>query len=129
MATFKETAGGLDKKIYSVYLAVKRPDTPLYAKIACGMLVWYALSPLDLIPDFVPVLGAVDDIVILPLLMWLSVKLIPETILKECLTEAENMNTHNKKELLRYSLPVITIWAILAFWLVQTVVKYIPMPL
>ncbi len=128
MSVFKEKAAEFDKKIYSVYLAVKRRDTPLYAKICCGMFVWYALSPLDLIPDFIPLLGAVDDIIILPFLLWLSVKLIPREILAECKIQAEEISD-NKESRMKFAVPVMIIWVLLAVWLCQTAIKYIPMPL
>ncbi len=128
MGIFKEKTEQLDKKIYAFYLAVKRRDTPLYAKICCGMFIWYALSPLDLIPDFIPVLGAVDDIIILPFLIWLSVKLIPEEILAECKIQAEEISD-NRENRMKFAIPIMIIWALLAVWLCQTVIKYIPMPL
>ncbi len=129
MSKFKEARNEIDKKIYAVYTAFKREDTPLYAKLACGMCVWYALSPLDLVPDFVPVLGAVDDILIMPLLMWLAVKLIPEDIMAECEAMAADVDTSDRKSLIRYSIPIIIIWVLIAVWLIQTIIKYTPMPL
>ena len=69
MSGFKEKTSEINKKIGAMYIAMKRSDTPLYSKLACGLFVYYALSPLDLIPDFIPVLGALDDFIILPFLM------------------------------------------------------------
>ena len=73
MSRFKDKTSEVNKKIGTMFIAMRRSDTPLYAKIACGMLVWYVLSPIDVIPDFIPVLGMVDDFVILPFLMALCV--------------------------------------------------------
>ena len=84
-------ATSLHTKIRAVFLAMRRPDTPLYAKLAGGLFVYYALSPLDLIPDFIPLLGRADDMIILPFLAWLSFKLVPDEIMQECMREAENM--------------------------------------
>lgn len=100
-------------KVAAVFLAMGRPDTPLYAKVAAGMLVYYALSPLDLIPDFIPVLGLADDMVILPFLMWLSFKLVPADIMEECMSRARNMREGTFRQKLRYAIPVILVWAII----------------
>ncbi len=125
MSKIKTATGGIDKKIFAVYTALKRPDTPLYAKLTCGMFVWYTLSPLDLIPDFIPVLGAIDDLIILPFLIWLAVRLIPEDIMRRCEIEAAMVDTSDRGEFLRYSIPVFIIWGLVAFWFIQTIAKYI----
>jgi len=73
-----------------MYFALRHPLTPLYAKIFVAIIVGYALSPIDLIPDFVPVLGYLDDVILLPLGIALAVKLIPEDVLTACRKEAQN---------------------------------------
>ena len=85
------------------------------AKALAFVTVAYALSPVDLIPDFIPVLGMVDDVVILPFLLWLAIKLMPADIMEECITQAhKDWQTDNKK---RYMIPVLVIWIILFFWI------------
>ena len=79
---FKEKAKKLKEDVPAVYIALIDRQTPLYAKAAAGLTIAYALSPIDLVPDFVPILGYVDDILILPLLVWLTVRLIPEHVWK-----------------------------------------------
>jgi uncharacterized membrane protein YkvA (DUF1232 family) len=79
----------LKSKISALFLAYKRKDTPLAAKIVAAITVGYALSPIDVIPDFVPILGYLDDMIILPLLITLAVKLIPDNIMDECLEQAK----------------------------------------
>ena len=64
--TIKEKAEKLNNEISAVFVAMKHPETPLYAKLCAGLCVAYALSPVDLIPDFIPVLGYLDDLLILP---------------------------------------------------------------
>ena len=71
------------------WFAGKHPGTPWYAKALGLFVVAYALSPIDLIPDFIPVLGYVDDILLLPALIWLTVKLLPPSVLCECRVQAE----------------------------------------
>jgi uncharacterized membrane protein YkvA (DUF1232 family) len=67
----------------------KTPDTPWHAKALGLLVVAYALSPIDLIPDFIPVLGYVDDILLLPTLIWLTVKLLPQSVLADCRIQAD----------------------------------------
>ena len=73
----------------TLWFACKSPETPWYAKALGGFVVAYALSPIDLIPDFIPVLGYLDDVVLLPLLIWVAVKLIPVGVLEECRVKAD----------------------------------------
>lgn len=75
---------------------MKRSDTPLSAKIMAGLTVGYALSPIDLIPDFIPVLGYLDDIILLPVMIAFTIKLIPDQIMNECMEESENMWSNGK---------------------------------
>lgn len=82
-ASWKERAGALKREVLVLYFAVRDPRTPLIAKVLAALVVAYALSPIDLIPDFIPVLGYLDDLVIVPLGIALCLKLIPEPILIE----------------------------------------------
>ena len=68
----------------TLWFACKHPETPWYAKALGVFVVAYALSPIDLIPDFIPVLGYVDDVLLLPGLIWLSIRLTPASFLAEC---------------------------------------------
>lgn len=78
----KERAKKLKTDIPAVFLALKDKETPLVAKLFAWCTVAYALSPIDLIPDFIPVLGYLDDVILLPALVALTVKLIPEDIME-----------------------------------------------
>ena len=88
LAKLKERARQLKSEVYALYLAGRHPRTPRYAKLFLLAVVAYALSPIDLIPDFIPVLGLLDEIILLPLAIALAVKLIPEGIMAECRAEA-----------------------------------------
>ena len=83
LAQWRAVARQLKTETLAIYLSVRDPRTPWYAKLAGGMVVAYAFSPLDLIPDFVPVLGYVDDVVLLPLGIWLTLRLIPSQVIAE----------------------------------------------
>ena len=80
----KARADSLKKETLALWYALKHPRTPLAAKIVAGVVVAYALSPIDLIPDFIPVLGLLDDIVLLPLGIALCIKLMPAEVMAEC---------------------------------------------
>lgn len=97
-------------KISALFLAMKRKDTPRIAKIVAGITVGYALSPIDLIPDFIPVLGYLDDIIILPALITLAIKLIPKEIMKECELASQDMWNNGKPKKWYYALPIVAIW-------------------
>ena len=84
----KEQATGLRQEIYAIYLAEKDPRTPWYAKALAVCVVGYAFSPIDLIPDFIPVLGLLDDLILIPLGVILATKLIPENVLDDCRQKA-----------------------------------------
>lgn len=108
----KEIIEKFKLKIKAVYLAYKHKDTPIIAKISAGITVGYALSPIDLIPDFIPILGYLDDLIILPLLIYISIKLIPKEILKECEEKSKELWTNGKPKSWIYGVPIIVIWII-----------------
>lgn len=113
----KEKAKALKVMVPAVYLAMKRSDTPLLAKFVGGITVIYALSPIDLIPDFIPILGYLDDVLILPALVALTVKLIPKDIMTECQQQAQGIWQDKKPKKWYYMLPILLIWVILIVWI------------
>ncbi len=84
--------------IGTLYCISKHPETPRLAKITALIALAYALSPIDLIPDFIPLLGYLDDLVILPLLVGLAIRLVPKSLLKACETEAREHPVRLKKQ-------------------------------
>ncbi len=102
----------LKREILALFLAYKRKETPLYAKIIIGMVVGYALSPIDLIPDFIPVLGYLDDLLILPLGIALAIKLVPKNILEECRVEAEKMSNKILPSNWKAGLVILMFWIV-----------------
>jgi len=87
-ARLKQTARRLKAETLVLYLAARDPRTPWYAKLLVAGIVAYALSPIDLIPDFVPVLGYLDDLILVPLGIALAIRLIPDSVLDECRARA-----------------------------------------
>jgi len=65
-------------------LVLKHPRTPRTARFFLGLAIVYAVSPIDLIPDFIPVIGHLDDVIVLPVLIWLAIRLIPKDVIAEC---------------------------------------------
>jgi len=104
----------------TLWFASKNPRTPWYAKALGVFVVAYALSPIDLIPDFIPVLGYVDDVLLLPVLIWIAVRLLPPEVLAECRSQAEEwMQTKGSKPSSRVgALLVVALWLAvgLAVW-------------
>jgi len=113
----KEQAKQLKTDIPAVYLSLKSKDTPLAAKVLAGITIGYALSPIDLIPDFIPVLGYLDDVIILPVLIALTIRLIPRNTFERFRKEAEGMWQSRKPKRWYYALPIILIW-LLVIWLI-----------
>jgi len=89
MERLKAWARAVKRDAHAVYLAARDPRTPWYAKALAICVAGYALSPIDLIPDFIPVIGLLDDAVIVPLGILAVVKLIPPTVMAECRTAAD----------------------------------------
>ena len=84
LAALKVRARALKRESYALYLAVRDPRTPWYARAVAGAVVAYAFSPFDLIPDFIPVIGLLDDVILVPLGIALALKLIPTAVMADC---------------------------------------------
>lgn len=84
MEALKKWASTLKKNTYALYLASRDTRVPILSKVIIALVVSYALSPIDLIPDFIPLIGYLDDLILLPLGIWLSIRLIPQAVWHEC---------------------------------------------
>lgn len=109
----------LKKDLPAVFLAMKNPNTPILAKLIALIIVVYALSPIDLIPDFIPFLGYLDDIFILPALMYLLIKMIPEDIWLESQKQSENMWINGKPKKWYYALPIVIFWILIIIFIIH----------
>jgi Uncharacterized conserved protein len=119
----KERAKQLKSDIPVVFLALKKKETPLTAKLLAGITVAYALSPVDLIPDFVPVLGYLDDVIILPLLVALTVKSIPKNIFDQCQVEAQGLWADGKPKKWYYAIPFVLVWGLILFFVIRAIIN------
>lgn len=103
-----------------LWFARRHPDTPMLAKAICIFTVAYALSPIDLIPDFIPVFGYIDDAILLPTLIWSAVRLLPDRVIQECRMLAEEWMEKEKSKPTSYAggVTIVLVWiaAICLFW-------------
>jgi uncharacterized membrane protein YkvA (DUF1232 family) len=95
---------------YALYLASKHPRTPWYAKAFAVLIIGYALSPIDLIPDFIPVVGYLDDLIIIPAGIALLIKMIPEEVLEECREKARFQSMSQKRRNWIAPTVIVLIW-------------------
>ena len=117
----KEKAKNLKTDIPTIFLSLKDKETPIIAKIFAAITVAYALSPVDLIPDFIPVLGYLDDVILLPMLIALTLKFIPRDIYDKNRKLAEHMWDGGKPKKWFYAIPIVIIWLVL----LSLIVKFI----
>ena len=117
----KEKAKKLKSDIPAVFLALKRKETPAMAKVIAAITIGYALSPIDLIPDFIPVLGYLDDVILLPALVALTIKLIPMQIFEECRNNAATLWEDGRPKKWYYAIPIILVWLLIIFLIIKTI--------
>ena len=116
-------ARSVKREAVALWFAYKHPGTPLLARLLCIFVVGYALSPIDLIPDFIPVLGYLDDALLLPALIWLAIKLIPVDVFQACRLRADEWMAREGKKPRSYLGAALIIgiwlgsgWAIWHYW-------------
>jgi uncharacterized membrane protein YkvA (DUF1232 family) len=111
--TWQAHAKRLKAETYALYLAYRDPRVPWYTKLFAACVVGYAFSPIDLIPDFIPVLGYLDDLVLVPLGIALAIKMIPPSVLAECRQQAKDRIASKPTNWLAAAV-IIAIWLLLA---------------
>ena len=109
----------LKNDVYILYLAFKHPQTPSLAKIVVGLIVAYVFSPIDLVPDFIPFLGYVDEIILVPIFLSIAYRLVPHTIMAECRRWAMKHPLTKKLRLWTGAVIVLVIWILLALNVVR----------
>lgn len=122
---WKQQAKQLKVEIYAIYLAYKDPRVPLYARIFAACVVGYAFSPIDLIPDPIPILGYLDDLILIPLGITLVLKMIPPEVLAECRDEAQEIIRQGKPVNRIAAAVIIGIWFFLAALVIVFMIKKI----
>jgi uncharacterized membrane protein YkvA (DUF1232 family) len=120
LARLAQEARRLRTETLALYFAARHPDTPWTARLLVAFIVAYALSPIDLIPDFIPVLGYLDELVLLPLLLGLALRLIPPPVLAECRQRADEWIGRPRPSSRIAAFVILMIWllaaTLAAFW-------------
>lgn len=114
---WREAARTLRRRVTALYYAMLDPETPWYAMIFCMLVVAYALSPLDLIPDFIPILGHIDDFILLPIGVWIAIKLIPSTVMEAALKKAEVRPNLENPIGMAGAVFIILLYTLLGLWI------------
>ena len=109
---WKKQARALKIQTLALYYAYRDPRTPWYARLFTGFIVAYAFSPIDLIPDFIPVLGYLDDLLIVPLGVLLALKMIPAQVMADCRAKAELAVDEGKLQYRWMAVLIVAVWIV-----------------
>ncbi|MET3290600.1 UNVERIFIED_CONTAM: uncharacterized membrane protein YkvA (DUF1232 family) [Brevibacillus sp. OAP136] len=112
----KRKAKLLKREAFVLYFAYKDHRVAWYTKLFAICVVAYAFSPIDLIPDFIPILGYVDDIILVPLGIWLALKLVPQDVIHDCREKAEELLAKGKPKNWVTGILFIVIWVVFGIW-------------
>ncbi len=114
--SLKDRINRLKAETYTLYLAYRNPRVPWYAKVFLAVVLAYALSPIDLVPDFIPVIGYLDDLVIVPAGVFLALKMIPRDVIAEC---REKARTEPMESRLKWIAAIVIslLWALVIYWM------------
>jgi uncharacterized membrane protein YkvA (DUF1232 family) len=125
IATWKERARELKIQVFAIYLAYQDPRVPLYARIFAACVAGYAFSPLDLIPDPIPVLGYLDDLILVPLGVKLALRMIPAEVLAECQEKSRETMMQGKPVNKVAAAVIIVLWLVLAALVVRFLAGFV----
>ena len=117
-------ARNLKRQIFILYCAYKDERVPWYVKLFLACVVAYAFSPIDLIPDFIPILGYLDDVILLPIGIMFALKMIPRDVLSNCEVKAEEMMGNGKPKNWIVGSIILLIWGLVIIWAVLKVYKF-----
>ena len=113
----KSWAEKLKKQIFILYLAYRDERVTWYAKLFTACVVAYAFSPIDLIPDFIPIIGYLDDIIIVPLGIMLALKMLPKSVIEDCTVKAEELMKAGKPKNWIVGSIIIIVWCLIFVWI------------
>jgi uncharacterized membrane protein YkvA (DUF1232 family) len=122
---WKGKAEFLKTETYAIYLVYRHPQTPWYTKVLAGLVAAYAFSPIDLIPDFIPVFGYLDDLILVPLGIWLTFKMIPPAVVDECREKALIQLEGGKPVNIPMAVVIVIVWLGLGLSFVLWLVKHL----
>ena len=121
MEKIKAWAKNLKRQIFILYFAYRDERVPWYVKLFTACIVAYAFSPIDLIPDFIPILGYLDDVIILPLGIMFALKMISKDVISDCELKANEMMKNGKPKNWIVGSLIILIWIVITLWLILKV--------
>ena len=121
----KKRARRLKTDLYALYLAYRDPRVPWYARVVAAGVVAYAISPIDLIPDFIPVLGLLDDLILVPLGIVLALRMIPPEVMAECRERAREISREGRPTNWVAAGVIVGIWLLLAALSVVLVLRIV----
>jgi uncharacterized membrane protein YkvA (DUF1232 family) len=122
---WKQRVKLLKAETYALYLAYRDPRVPWYSKAFAALVVGYAFSPIDLIPDFIPILGYLDDLILVPIGITIALKMIPDEIMEECRVNAREALKDGRPTNWAAAIVIIGIWILLAAMLILLIVRTI----
>jgi uncharacterized membrane protein YkvA (DUF1232 family) len=123
IASWKIKAKQLKQEVYTLWLAYRLPGVPWYAKAFGALVVAYAFSPIDLIPDFIPVLGYLDDLILLPLGVALAIKLIPTEIYRQAREEAQRRMAEDHGSNWVAGVLIVLLWLAVIAWVLFKIIN------
>ncbi len=115
----------LRTETYALYLAYSDPRVPWYSKAFAALVVGYAFSPIDLIPDFIPFLGYLDDLILVPIGIAIAIKMIPDEVMEECRLDAREALREGKPTNRVAAIVIVGIWLLLAILLIVVILRAI----
>jgi len=121
--SWKQRARKLKVETYAIYLAYRDPRVPWYARVFAACVVGYAFSPIDLVPDPIPVLGYLDDLVLVPLGIALALKMIPPEVMAECRERADVAMREGKPTNWKAAAAIIAVWVLLALLMIAAALR------
>ena len=122
---WKQRARQLKVETYAVYLAYRDPRVPWHARVFAACVVAYAFSPIDLVPDPIPILGYLDDLVLVPLGIAVALKMIPPEVMAECRERADAAMREGKPTNWKAAAPIVSLWIIMALLVVAVMVRVV----
>ncbi len=125
LGRFKQRARRLKAELHALVLAYRDPRVPWYARVFAASVVAYAISPIDLIPDFIPVLGYLDDLILVPLGIVLALRMIPSEVMSECRERAKELSREGRPTNWVAAGVIIGIWLLLAAFSVLLVLRIV----
>ncbi|HKY55004.1 MAG TPA: YkvA family protein [Anaerolineales bacterium] len=124
LGRLQSRARALKKEAFAIYLAAKDPRTPWYVKALIFFVVAHTFSPIDLIPDFIPVLGYLDDLIITPGGIWLAVRLIPPEVLEEARATAATQGVDRRAGLVGAGI-ILFLWILAIIWIAIIILRMV----